>query len=242
LSVIKIKNLTKQFGGLKAVSDVSIEVKKKEILGLIGPNGAGKTTLFNMIACSLKPTNGEILYKDKVISDLKPFQICDLGIARTFQITRTFGDLSLIENIMVGTLHKRSNMHVVREKAEAIFHMMGFSAEIDKSASNLTTVDRKKLEVARALATEPDVLLLDEVMAGCNPQEKLELVDLIKKLREDEDKTVVIIEHDIKTIMSLCDRIVVLHRGEKLIEGLPEDIANDPKAISAYLGEEYKGA
>ena len=242
MSILEINNLTKKFGGLKAVSDVSFNVEKEEIIGLIGPNGAGKTTLFNMVACSFRPTAGEIRYKGEVISTLKPYQICDLGIARTFQVTRTFGDLSVIENIMVGSMHKHAKMHVVREKLKKCTISWGFSAEMDKMLQISPRWTGKKLEVARALATEPDVLLLDEVMAGCNPQEKNEIVELVRGLRDKQKTTLLVIEHDIKTIMTLCDRIIVLHRGEKLIEGLPSEVANDPKAISAYLGEEYVSA
>jgi branched-chain amino acid transport system ATP-binding protein len=238
LSIIRARGLTKKFGGLVAVSNFDMEVGEKEIVGLIGPNGAGKTTVFNMIACYLKPTAGEIMFGDKNITHLHPHQICEMGIARTFQVTKPFGDMNLLENIMVGSFLRTTDTGAARRKAEEIYELLKFAGPKQQSAHNQTTVDRKKLEVARALATDPKVLLLDEVMAGCNPTEKIELVDLVFKLRA-HGITIVVIEHDMKTIMSLCDRVIVLHRGEKLVEGTPAEVSNDKKAISAYLGEEY---
>ncbi len=236
--IIEVKKLTKRFGGLVAVSSIDIGVKEGEILGLIGPNGAGKTTVFNMIAGSFRPTEGEIFYNGKNITTLKPFQICGLGIARTFQVTKPFGDMSIIENIMVGAFQETSDRQLASERAAKVFESMNFAGDMNQSAHNLTTVDRKKLEVARALATSPKVLLLDEVMAGCNASEKKEMVNVIFGLRE-KGITMIVIEHDMKTIMTLCDRIVVMHRGEKLVEGTPDEVCNDERAISAYLGEDY---
>jgi branched-chain amino acid transport system ATP-binding protein len=215
-----------------------MEVGEKEIVGLIGPNGAGKTTVFNMIACYLKPTAGEIMFAGQDITNRQPHQICEMGIARTFQVTKPFGDMNLLENIMVGSFLRTTDTRRARKKAEDIYELLGFSGAKEQSAQNQTTVDRKKLEVARALATDPKVLLLDEVMAGCNPAEKKEMVDVVFRLRAG-GITIIIIEHDMKTIMSLCDRVIVLHRGEKLVEGTPAEVSNDKRAISAYLGEEY---
>lgn len=238
MSVVTLKGLTKKFGGLVAVSNFDMEVGENEIVGLIGPNGAGKTTVFNMIACFLNPTSGEIFFNDQNITMLKPHQICNLGIARTFQTTKPFGDMTLLGNIMVGTFHATSDVKMARKKASEIYELFDFAEAASQSAQNLTPVDRKKLEVARALATAPKLLLLDEVMAGCNPSEKLEIVKLLFRLR-DTGITMIVIEHDMKTIMSLCDRIIVMNRGEKLCEGMPTDVANDRRCISAYLGEEY---
>jgi branched-chain amino acid transport system ATP-binding protein len=238
LSIISVRGLTKQFEGLVAVSNFDMEVGDREIVGLIGPNGAGKTTVFNMIACYLKPTAGEIMFAGQNITKLQPHQICELGIARTFQVTRPFGDMNLLENIMVGAFLRTTDTAAARRKADEIFELLKFAGPKEQSAHNQTTVDRKKLEVARALATDPKVLLLDEVMAGCNPSEKIEMVDLFFQLRAS-GITIVIIEHDMKTIMSLCDRVIVLNRGEKLVEGTPAEVSNDKRAISAYLGEEY---
>lgn len=235
-NILEIKNVTKMYGGLRAVSNFSTEIVENSITGLIGPNGAGKTTLFNMISCTHKATTGHIFYNGKDITQIRCHEVARIGIARTFQVTKPFGDMDIIENIMVGAFLKSFDRKQTREKAMKIFELVGFSSRHDQIAHNLTTVDRKKLEVARALATNPDVLMLDEVMAGCNPQEKVELCHVIKDIRMT-GVTVIIIEHDIKTIMSLCEKVIVLHRGEKLVEGTPEEVANDERAIQAYLGE-----
>jgi len=240
-NIITIENVTKRFGGLVAVGGVSVGIEKNGIVGLIGPNGAGKTTLFNMIACTFPPTSGKIYYEDREITGSKTSDMAHMGIARTFQVTKPFGDMTVIENIMVGAFLKHNDRGVARQMAEEIYAYVGMNCGERQKANNLTTVDRKKLELARSLATEPTLLLLDEVMAGCNPQEKLELVAVIRKIRET-GVTIVIIEHDMKTIMTLCGKIILLHRGEKLIEGTPEEVGTDPRAISAYLGEDYANA
>ncbi|MHB1314660.1 MAG: ABC transporter ATP-binding protein [Christensenellales bacterium] len=240
-AIIKLENVSKQFGGLKAVSNFSGEVEKGSIVGLIGPNGAGKTTLFNMMACTFPPTSGTIYFEGKNITNAKTSSMASMGLARTFQVTKPFGDMTVIENIMVGAFLRTNDRIKSRKKAEEIYSFIGMTCGMDQIANNTTTVDRKKLEVARALATEPRLLLLDEVMAGCNPQEKLELVEVCRKIRSS-GITIIVIEHDIKTIMSLCDKVIVLHRGEKLVEDVPVKVANDPRAISAYLGEDYANA
>ena len=240
-AIIKLENITKQFGGLKAVSDFSGEVETGSIVGLIGPNGAGKTTLFNMMACTFPPTSGKIYFEGKDITNARTDSMAKMGLARTFQVVKPFGDMTVLENIMVGAFLHTNDRKVARAKAEEIYELIGMTAASTQVASSTTTVDRKKLEVARALATNPKLLLLDEVMAGCNPQEKLELVAVCRKIR-DTGVTILIIEHDIKTIMSLCEKIFMLNRGEKLVEGTPEEVANDPKAINAYLGEDFVNA
>lgn len=240
-SIVKLEHVTKQFGGLTAVHDFSGEVETGSIVGLIGPNGAGKTTLFNMIANYYHPTSGKIYFKDKDITEAKTEDMARLGLARTFQVTKPFGDMTVLQNIMVGGFLHTSNAKAVKEKAYKVAELVGITCDLDMTALNTTTVDKKKLEIARALAVEPELILLDEVMAGCNPQEKLELVDTCRKIR-DAGITIIIIEHDIKTIMSLCDKIYILHRGEKLVEGTPEEVANDKRAISAYLGEDFDNA
>jgi branched-chain amino acid transport system ATP-binding protein len=239
--IVELHHVNKMFGGLKAVSDFSGSVDEGAIVGLIGPNGAGKTTLFNMIAATFSPTSGQIIYDGLDITHHKTHQMVGIGLARTFQVTKPFGDMSVIENIMVGAFFHTRDRKLSRENARKIYGKIGMTCGLDQIAHNLTTVDRKKLEIARALATNPKLLLLDEVMAGCNPNEKLELINVVRKIRES-NVTIIIIEHDIKTIMSLCDKIVVLHRGEKLVEGTPKEVANDKRAISAYLGEEYNNA
>ncbi len=240
-AIIRLEHITKKFGGLVATNDFSGEVEKGSIVGLIGPNGAGKTTLFNMMSCTYPPTSGKIYYKGEDITGKTPNQMAHKGLARTFQVTKPFGSMSIIDNIMVGAFLKTNSREHARKKADEVFDFIGMSCSRDAKADNSTTVDRKKLEVARALATEPELLLLDEDMAGCNPSEKLELVDCCRKIRES-GVTILVIEHDIKTIMSLCDKIIVLDRGAKLVEGTPEEVANDPRAISAYLGEDFANA
>lgn len=240
-SILSLESVTKKFGGFTAVDRFSADIERGSIVGLIGPNGAGKTTLFNMIACTFPPTSGQILYKGQIITGHKAPAVARLGLARTFQITKPFGDMNVIDNIMVGSfLHHRSKA-VARQAAMEIFETLNMHGHPYQSAHSLTTVDRKKLEVARALATKPDLLLLDEVMAGCNPQEKLELSAVIRNI-SDSGVTVIIIEHDIKTIMSICETIYMLHRGKLIVSGTPEEVSCNALAIRAYLGEEYKHA
>lgn len=237
-AIIKLENVTKKFGGLTAVDDFSGEVEAGSIVGLIGPNGAGKTTLFNMMSCTYPPTSGKVLYKGEDVTAARTDSMAKRGLARTFQVTKPFGDMTVIENFMVGAfLHTRDRIEA-RKQAEEIYDYIDMRCGRDKPANETTTVDRKKLEIGRALATKPELLLLDEVMAGCNPQEKLELVETCRKIRIS-GVTLLVIEHDIKTIMSLCEKIFILHRGAKLVEGTPDEVANDPRAISAYLGEDY---
>ncbi|RGY99956.1 ABC transporter ATP-binding protein [Clostridium sp. AM58-1XD] len=242
-AIIKLEHVTKRFGGLKAVSDFSGEVEEGTIVGLIGPNGAGKTTLFNMMANTFHPTEGKITYLGEDISNQKTEKMAHIGLARTFQVTKPFGEMTLIENIMVGSFLHTSHVGEAERLAEEVYRFVGVSAEKDmrQRADSATTVTLKKLEIARALATKPKLLLLDEVMAGCNPQEKLELVEVCRRIR-NSGVTILIIEHDIKTIMSLCDKIFVLNYGEKLMEGTPDEVGNDKRAISAYLGEDFANA
>ncbi len=239
--IVKMEHVTKQFGGLTAVNDFCGEIEEGSIVGLIGPNGAGKTTLFNMIANYYHPTSGRIYFKDKDITAAKTEDMAKMGLARTFQVTKPFGDMSVLQNIMVGGFLHINKAAKVEEKARRTAALVGMDCDPDMKAASTTTVDKKKLEIARALAVEPKLILLDEVMAGCNPQEKLELVETCRKVR-DAGVTIIIIEHDIKTIMSLCDKIYILHRGEKLVEGTPEEVANDKRAVSAYLGEDFDNA
>jgi len=239
--LIELKNVTKRFGGLKAVNDFSGTIEEGAIVGLIGPNGAGKTTLFNMIAGTFPPTSGSIIYNGTDITKLRTFEICKIGIARTFQVTKPFEGMSIIENIMVAAFYNTSNRKVAYEKAMMVYNLLDMAGKPEQQAGDLTTVDRKKLEVARALALNPKVLLLDEVMAGCNPQEKFEMVNVVHQIQK-KGVTIIIIEHDIKTIMTISDKVIMLDRGEKLIEGLPKEVSNDKRAIAAYLGEEFTDA
>lgn len=240
--VLEIKALTKRFGGLTAVSDVSFPVYKGEILGLIGSNGAGKTTVFNMIAGAFPPTSGEILYKGKPIQGLPANKVCRLGIGRTYQICQPFGSMTVRDNVMVGAFTRYSKMTEVTAKAEEALDKVGLLHRADAMGSELTLPELKRMEVARALATEPELLLLDEVIAGLNPTEVDKFVALIRRIHEQEKLTIVIIEHVMRALMNLSDRIVVLNQGEKIAEGLPAEVAAQQVVIDSYLGKEMPNA
>lgn len=237
--VLVLKNVTKNFGGVAAVNNVSLELHEGEILGLIGPNGAGKTTLFNVIAGFYKPTHGKVIFKEKDISGKLPYKICKLGIGRTFQIVQPFGDLTVLENVMVGALNRTQNMKVAREKANKILDITKLADKKDKEANTLNVVDRKQIEIARALATDPEVLLLDEVMAGLNPTESVEVVEMIQNVRKATGISLLLIEHVMSVIMNLSDRVCVLDHGVLIAQGNPKDITQDERVIKSYLGDRY---
>ena len=250
--VLEIKNITKNFGGISALTDVSFTINKGEIFGLIGPNGAGKTTMFNMITNMFAPTSGEIIFDGEQITGIKPYQITDKGICRTFQNIRLFPQMTVLENVMVGG-HSRSHSGVLksvfrtksqrkeeeklREKAKDLLELVGLSNYDEVIAENLSYGQQRRLEIARALASNPKLLLLDEPAAGMNETETESLFDLIKKVQA-RGVTVLIIEHDMPLVMKLCDRITVLNFGKKLAEGTPEEIQNNQAVIEAYLGSE----
>jgi branched-chain amino acid transport system ATP-binding protein len=238
MNALRVENLNKSFGGLVAVHDFNMTVEEKEIIGLIGPNGAGKTTVFNMIACFFHPDSGQIIFEGNNIVGMRPYQVCSLGIARTFQVTKPFANNTVMENVMIGAFSRTRNVGEARKKALEVLEKVDFLKQKDILGHELTTVDHKRLELARALATGPKLLLLDEVMAGLTPSEKVHLLNLLRSIR-NQGITLLVVEHDMRAVMSLCDRIVLLHRGEKLIEGSPSIVANNPQAIAAYLGEEY---
>jgi branched-chain amino acid transport system ATP-binding protein len=237
--LLNLEGLTKRFGGLTAVNDVSLELKQEEILGLIGPNGAGKTTLFNMISGSYLPTEGRIYFKGRDITDLPPFKIANLGIARTFQIAKPFAKLSVVDNVKVGSFLHTRGTGAAEEKARQVVDFVGLGPYATRPAQTLTTAGRKRLELARALATQPELLLLDEVMAGLTPTESAGIVNLIRQIRE-AGITILVIEHVMKAIMSLSDRVAVIHHGELIAVDPPGDVAKDERVIEAYLGEEFK--
>ena len=237
--ILKMKKVTKLFGGLAAVKDVNLEIKRGEIFGLIGPNGAGKTTLFNLISGVYPLSEGTIEFDGKEYRGVQhPHQVCRMGIARTFQIVKPFGNLTAWENVMIGAFFRTGDLEEAREEAAKTMGWMGMSDRKHMLAKSLTLPDRKRLEFARALATKPVFLLLDEVMAGLTPHEVDETLLLIRKIRE-EGITLFVVEHVMHAIMSLSDRIAILHHGEKIMEGTPQEVARDERVIKAYLGEEY---
>ena len=239
--LLQVEDLTKTFEGLMAVRQVTLELYPGEILGLIGPNGAGKTTLFNMISGRYQPTSGQIAFDGADITGWPPHRVCRLGIARTFQIARPFMQLSVLENVRVGAFLHQRRVRDAEAQARAIVTFTGLSRQADQPAQALTTAGRKRLELARALSTAPRLLLLDEVMAGLTPTESIAIVDLIRQIRE-RGVTILVIEHVMKAIMSLSDRIAVLHHGELVTVDTPATIANDKRVVEAYLGEEYRFA
>jgi len=240
--ILEAINVAKSYGGLKVLTDVNFQVNKGEILGIIGPNGAGKTTFMNLISCLTPITGGVIKYKGEVINNKKPYEIAKLGIARTFQIVKPFTGLTVLENVMVGAFYEKNQVNSKKDAikiAEESLEIVGLSEFKDKDPRILPLAKRKKLEVARALAMGPELLLLDEVMAGLNPKELDEMLLEIKKLKE-KGITIIAIEHVMKAIMEISERIVVLHLGKKIAEGKPEEIVRNPQVIEAYLGSKYK--
>ncbi|MBO8172952.1 MAG: ABC transporter ATP-binding protein [Bacillaceae bacterium] len=238
MPMLQVKDLTKQFGGLTAVSKVSFSVNEGEVLGLIGPNGAGKTTCFNMIAGAMNPTKGQIEFEGQRIDGLQAHQISQKGIARTFQIVKPLRNLSVFDNVMIAALSKSKDISQAREIAQEVIDFTGIHDLAKKGAGELSIGNLKRLEVARALATLPRLLLLDEPMGGLNGKEVDQAIELILKINKS-GKTVVIIEHIMKALMQVSDRIVVLAQGEKIAEGTPEAISKNEAVITAYLGEEY---
>jgi branched-chain amino acid transport system ATP-binding protein len=238
MQLLDVTDMTKDFGGLRAVDNLSLTIEKGQILGLIGPNGAGKSTAFNCIAGVFPPTGGTIMFAGEKINGRKPWDLCKRGLARTFQIVKPFASKSVLYNVTVGGFISTGNRRVAEEKALQVLEELNFADKKDVRAGNLTIADRKRLEIARALATGPRLLLLDEVMAGLRPSEVDEMVAIIKHLR-DTGVTIFVIEHIMRAIMALSDRIVVIQFGKKIAEGTPDQVASDENVIKAYLGEDY---
>ena len=239
MRILEGEKVTKYFGGLAAVSDVDFHVDQGEVFGLIGPNGAGKTTLFNLISGAFTPKSGVIKFKGEKISGLKPHKICRMGMARTFQEVKIFDGVPAIQNVSLGALFgtpKGMSPSEATKEAEELLDFVGFSVPKNVPAGGLTLVNQKRVEVARALATKAELIMLDELMAGLTPTETAEAMELVTKIR-DRGVTVFMIEHVMKAIMGVCDRIMVLHHGEKIADGTPQEIAASKKVIEVYLGE-----
>lgn len=255
--MLKTENLTIQFGGLKAVQDFNIHIKEKEVVGLIGPNGAGKTTVFNMLTGVYAPTSGKISYLGEDIHGLKPYTITQKQIARTFQNIRLFSNLTVLDNVKISFNYRlkyslldsifrtprfRREEREIEEQALKLLKAFSLEKNKDELAKNLSYGEQRRLEIARALAVEPKLLLLDEPAAGMNPQETQELMTMINWIRDEFKISVLLIEHDMKLVMGICEKIVVLDYGKKIAEGTPQEIKNNPRVIEAYLGEEAVNA
>jgi branched-chain amino acid transport system ATP-binding protein len=238
MTFLEVNHLRKSFGGLTAVHNVEFVVNPGEILGLIGPNGAGKTTIFNLITGFLPPDQGDISFKGEKIHSLAPHEISRRGIARTFQMAQSFPRMSTLDNVMVGALMRERNVKKARELAIGILEFMELIDQKDKIVENLTAADLKMLGIAKALATQPALLLLDEVIGGLNPKEIEEAMRIIRKIRE-KGVTIFLVEHIMHAIMALSDRIIVIHHGEKIADGKPHEVTNNQQVIEAYLGEDF---
>ena len=239
--LLEVEGLAKRFGGVQAVGGLSFSVRRGEILGVIGPNGSGKTTTFNLITGFYPPDRGRVRFDGKEITGRRPYEVCALGICRTFQVAKPFRDLTVFRNVLMGTLLRHPSPAAAAGRAEEVLRLVGLEGRSHSVAGSLTTINQRRLEVARALGTEPRILLLDETMAGLTPTEVEEAIRLIAGLR-DRGLTVVVVEHVMRAVMSLSNRIVVLDQGMKIAEGVPKEISSDPRVIQAYLGAEYRHA
>lgn len=239
--LLRVERLTKHFGGLVAVDNLSFAVEQGEIVGLIGPNGAGKTTTFSLISGFLRPTAGEIFFEGIPLHGRKPHEICALGLTRTFQVVQPFPDITVLENVLVGAFARHAGTAAAERRAMAVLERVGLAHKAYYPARELTLLELKRLEVGKALATEPRLLLLDEVAAGLNPVEIQEMLKLVRELNA-EGITFLLVEHVMQFIMQVCRRIIVLNFGQKIAEGTPEEISRYPKVLEAYLGEEAPDA
>lgn len=235
-TILELDNINKSFRGLKAIVEVSLTLLPGEIVGLIGPNGAGKTTLFNVISGFTVPDSGSVIFKGKSVIGLKPNKICKLGLTRTFQIVKPFNQLTILQNVAVGCFNWTSDLEEAEAKAWETLEFVGLEKKALDQAHSTTIPDRKRLELARALASKPELILLDEVMAGLNPTEQKKIIELVRQVR-DSGVSVFIIEHSMRVIMGLCDRICVIHHGQVIAVGTPDQICSDKNVINSYLGE-----
>lgn len=233
--MLELKHVSKNFKGLKAVSDVSAVMKEGEILGLIGPNGAGKTTLFNLISGFDHASEGTVIFEGTDVTQMNPDAICKLGMGRTFQITKPFTDLTVLDTVTIGSLNRMDSVAEAKEHAKTIVEMVGLENNMFTLGAKLNVSQRKRVELARALATQPKLLLLDEVVAGLNPTEVNEMIALLRKI-SDSGISIIIVEHIIKVLTTLCDRIIVLHHGELIVEEKADNILNNEKFVEVYLG------
>ena len=240
MNLIEVKEVSKQFGGLAALTDVSFNLNKGEILGLIGPNGAGKTTIFNVINGFYPPTKGDVFLRGQKVSGLKPHVLCGLGLARTFQVVKPLQRMSTLDNVIASAFVRTNLKTKAEEIAINVLKFTNLYEDRNLISKGLPLGKRKRLEIARALATQPDIILLDESFAGLNPTEINEQIEIVKKIRTEKGITILIIEHHMKVIMSISDRIVVLNYGQKIAEGTPTEIGKNPLVIEAYLGEEHR--
>ncbi|RZN36026.1 ABC transporter ATP-binding protein [Bradyrhizobium sp. Leo121] len=234
-SLLEVKNLSRSFGGLVAVNDVSFALEARSITALIGPNGAGKTTCFNLVAGAMRPTSGQVFFEGRSIENTPPEIVCRIGIARTFQIVRPMRDMSVLENAMVGAFSWTKNVNEARSKAYDSLESVGLAGKADARTDQLTLPDRKMLEMAKALSTRPKLLLLDEVMAGLRPTEAAGVVRVLQKLA-DSGLTILLVEHVMRIVMEIASSVVVLHHGAKIAEGSPREVVADPRVLESYLG------
>ncbi len=237
MTLLSVRGITKSFGGLAANRDISFDVEEGELIGVIGPNGAGKTTLFDQITGFQKPDSGGVTFAGRDITRLRPDRVCAAGIARTFQMVRVFPELSVQDNVVIAALHRHKSGSAARRVTGAVMERVGLSEVAEARARDLPVAVRKRVELARSLATEPKLLLLDETMAGLTRKESEQAVELLRSLREE--LTIVMIEHVMEIVMPISDRVVVLVEGEKLLEGPPEQVSRDERVVAAYLGERF---
>ena len=238
MALLELVGVTKKFGGLIANKDISLDISRGQIVGLIGPNGAGKTTLFNVITGFHKADDGRVLFNGHEITNFRPHAVCKKGVARTFQIVKVFGEMTVLENVSVGAFNRYNSGEAAKKKALEVLELIQLGADPETRASALTFADQRKLELARALATDPELLLLDEMMAGLNLTEIKEVTNLLRRIR-DKGMTLFVVEHVMEAIMPLADKVIVLDFGEKLADGKPSEVARNRAVIEAYLGEEY---